>query len=72
MKAILEFDLDNPEDLEHYKRCNKATDILLMLWEFEQKVLKFKHYIPKDIDEVKEKYYELKEEYNISLDELLT
>ena len=33
MKAILEFNLDNPEDVMAHKRATKATDMALVLFE---------------------------------------
>lgn len=34
MKAILEFDLDNPDDKEAHLRCIKSTDMASVLFEF--------------------------------------
>ena len=33
MKAILEFDLNDPDDRMEHLRCVKATDMALVLWE---------------------------------------
>lgn len=33
MKAILEFNLDDPDDQRAHMRCVKATDMALFLWE---------------------------------------
>lgn len=35
MKAILEFDLDNPDDKLAHLRAIKALDMTLVLWEME-------------------------------------
>ena len=32
MKAILEFDLNDPDDTRNHLRCIKATDMALALW----------------------------------------
>lgn len=32
-KAILEFDLNDPDDRMEYMRCNKSLDMALALWE---------------------------------------
>jgi hypothetical protein len=32
MKAILEFDLNDPDDMRNHLRCIKATDMALALW----------------------------------------
>lgn len=34
MKAILEFDLDNHDDVMAHKRCIKAVDMAIVLFEF--------------------------------------
>ena len=36
MKAILEFDLDNPDDMTSYKLCNNAQDMNLFIYELGQ------------------------------------
>ena len=36
MKAILEFDLDNPDDVQAHYRCVMATDMAIALWELSQ------------------------------------
>ncbi len=33
MKAILEFDLDNPEEEQSHLRCIKAKDMAIAIWE---------------------------------------
>ena len=33
MKAILEFNLDEAEDIMSHLRCTKSTDLALALWE---------------------------------------
>ena len=32
MKAILEFDLNDPDDIRSHLRCIKATDMAIALW----------------------------------------
>jgi hypothetical protein len=32
MKAILEFDLNEPDDIKNHLRCVKSTDMALVLW----------------------------------------
>lgn len=44
MKAILEFDLDNPEDLLAYERCNRSLEMAIFMFEFLlNKRKKFQH-----------------------------
>lgn len=35
MKAILEFDLNDPDDVMAHKRCVKALDMALALWDIQ-------------------------------------
>jgi hypothetical protein len=32
MKATIEFDLNEPDDIKNHLRCVKATDMALVLW----------------------------------------
>jgi hypothetical protein len=36
MKAVLKFDLDDPEDKMSHLRCVKATEMMVTLWEMDQ------------------------------------
>jgi len=36
MKAVLEFNLDDPEDKMSHLRCVKATEMMITLWEMDQ------------------------------------
>jgi hypothetical protein len=57
MKAIIKFDLNDPDDIMHHYRTIKATDMALVLW-------KFAHNIKTQIEgEIEQK--------NLSSDELL-
>jgi uncharacterized NAD(P)/FAD-binding protein YdhS len=40
MKAILQFDLDLPEDKEAHLRATKATDAYLVIWDMFQELRK--------------------------------
>lgn len=35
MKAVLEFDLNDPDDQNRFEICNKALDMGLILWEIK-------------------------------------
>jgi hypothetical protein len=40
MKAILEFDLNEPDDDRHHKMCVDARDMSVFLWDVEQQVFR--------------------------------
>lgn len=40
MEAILKFNLDNVDDVMAHKRCTKALDMALVLWEIEHNLYK--------------------------------
>lgn len=79
MKAILEFDLNEPEDVVAHKRAVKALDLILALWDMDQYLRSQTKYAPDSMSsevwdalaDVREKLHEIKTEYNISFDELL-
>jgi len=68
MKGILEFDLDNPDDLESYNLCNNAANMYSCLFEFDQKLRSMcKHTDNKEACEIRDLLYEYLNQYNISL-----
>jgi hypothetical protein len=79
-KAILEFDLNEPEDIQAHKRAVKAVDLSLALWDIEQYLRGQLKYNDENLtseaydalDKAKDKFYEILDEYNISLDELIS
>lgn len=78
-KAILEFDLNEPEDVVAHKRAVKALDLISVLWDMDQYLRSQTKYAPDSMPEevydalqtARDKLYEIKSEYNISFDELL-
>jgi hypothetical protein len=36
MKAVLKFDLSNPEDQQEFYRVNKSLNMAVAIWEFDQ------------------------------------
>lgn len=40
MKAILEFDLNEPQDVAHHKMCVDSPDMVKFLWDVEQDILR--------------------------------
>jgi hypothetical protein len=79
MKAILEFDLNEPDDVHAHKRCVQALDLAIMLWDIEGELRKLTKYAPDsmsqetydELDKFRTWFYETMNEKNISLDDLL-
>lgn len=80
-KAILEFDLNEPDDREAHKRAVKSLDLVLALWDMDQYLrsqIKYGDEIEltdeqfTTLDEIKEKLHQILSEYNISFDELIS
>jgi hypothetical protein len=78
-KAILEFDLNDPDDTLAYNRCNKSLDMALALWELCHNSCKGLLYNceAKEMNSheavymVFDRIYEILQENNINLDELI-
>jgi hypothetical protein len=76
-KAILEFDLTEPGDVNEHYRMVKSLDLVLFLWDFDNYMRgKLKHGdLPeggyKVLDEARKEFYDLMNQRNISLNELL-
>ena len=79
MKAVLEFNLDDHDDETAYTRCVKAKDMALAIWDIEQYLRGKTKHAPdsmsdktyKELQEVRQKFYLILNEYNIDTDELL-
>jgi hypothetical protein len=73
MKAILKFDLDNPEDKIDHLRCVHSTDMAMFIWELKHNFWrKWKHdETDFNLDNYKDALYELMQEYNINIDNLI-
>ncbi len=78
-KAILEFDLSNPDDVTDYKRVNQALDMAIALWDIDQYLRTQTKYAPDSmpqeaydaLSEAREKFYQILNERNINMDEIL-
>lgn len=77
MKAILNFDFDNVDDMQFHKRCIKSTDMAILLWDIKYNLTRK---IISNLENNTEKCYEeamieelntLFEENNIIIDELI-
>jgi len=75
MKAILKFNLDEPEDITSFARANKAQDYFLALWDIGEQLRSWeKHgHCFKDADDalsqIREDFYRVINHFNINLDE---
>jgi hypothetical protein len=68
MKAIIEFDLNDTDDLQSYNLCKNAANMHSCLHEFDQKLRSMcKHTDNEAACEIRELLYEYLNEYNISL-----
>jgi hypothetical protein len=78
MKAVLEFDLDNRDDDLAHKRCVKALDMALLLFDFINAKKQIEYQLDekaidryKTLDLVYKKFFDLCEEYVINIDSLV-
>lgn len=77
-KAILEFDLNEPEDRNEHERMMKSLDLCLALWDIDQYLrsqTKYNDNLTQEqydvLDLARTKFYEIMNERSISLDDLL-
>jgi hypothetical protein len=78
-KAILEFDLNDPDDRMEYMRCNKSLNMALALWEITHTTKKGLGYSMegKNMDQyetlefVFERIYEIINDHTINLYEIV-
>ncbi len=79
MKAILEFDLDNPDDKMSHLRCVKATEMMITLWEIDQHLRSLTKYAPDttsdetydELVKVRGRLHEIMDENGISFEGLI-
>jgi hypothetical protein len=82
-KAILEYDLTDPDDKMEFERTTKSLDMALALWEFGYNTKKsFQQKLEandktKDeeyelLDKVYERFWEILNEHNINIDNLIS
>ena len=77
MNAQLTFKL--PEEQEEFNRCTHADNLCSFIWEFEQWLRREAKYVDLDgvkaedyIDKIRDKWWEMKGEEGVNLDELWT
>jgi hypothetical protein len=63
MKAILEFDLSDPNEIEEFKRVNKALYMALALLEIDKLEMSRKQ---------RKQFLAILDEYNINLEDIIT
>ena len=77
MKAILEFDLEDNEDVRAHLRCVKSLDLSLVVWELmtnsKKSILSQSQSedFMEGVEAVFEKVHELLEKYNINIEEIV-
>jgi hypothetical protein len=76
MRAIIEFDLDEPTDIEAHKRFTNLNAVYVALWEFDQEMRRRIKYNTEEyngdqldaLDKLREKFYEILNENQIKID----
>lgn len=76
MKAIIEFNLDEPDDIDAHKRFTNMNAVYLALLEFDQEMRSIIKYNTKDyngeqldaLDKMRERFHEILNENQIKLD----
>jgi hypothetical protein len=78
MKATLEFNMDEIDDVTAHKRAIKSLDVLFVLSDFDNHLrseLKYNENLSEVeydlLDKTREKLYQIMNEHNVSIDELL-
>jgi len=78
-KAILEFDLNEPDDVTAHKQAVKALDMAIVLWDMDQYLrnqLKYNDKITGEVydalDKAREQLRGFMNEHNVDLDELIS
>ena len=66
MKATLEFNMDEPEDVMAHLRCAKSLDMALALWDISQA-----GYKDLSLEDYKSEVLQAFNKYNINLDDLI-
>jgi len=78
MKAILEFDLNEPDDIQAHMRCVKSLDLVLFILKIEGELRgKLKHGNLTDcqyetLDKFRDEFYQEMNQRGINLDELVS
>jgi hypothetical protein len=76
MRAIIEFDLDEPTDIEAHKRFTNLSGVYIALWEFDQEMRRQIKYNTQEyngeqldaLDKLRSKFYEILNDNQIKID----
>ena len=73
MKAIIEFDLNEPDDVANHRRFTKSLDMAIALWYISQlrkdlEALEDRNDL--NVESVIDKIYTILNDHNINIDEL--
>ncbi len=76
MKAVIEFDLNEPEDIEAHKRFTNLNAVYIALWEFDQEMRSQIKYNSQNyngdqldaLDKLRDKFYEILNDNNVKID----
>lgn len=76
MRAIIEFDLDEPTDIEAHKRFTNLNAVYIALWEFDQEMRRQIKYNTQEyngdqldaLDKLRDKFYEILNDNNVKID----
>jgi hypothetical protein len=76
MRAIIEFDLDEPTDIEAHKRFTNLNAVYVALWEFDQEMRRQIKYNTQEyngeqldaLDKLRDKFYEILNDNQIKID----
>ena len=71
MKAKIEFNLDDPDDIFQFNVHNKAQDMALVLWDIDQWLRSEIKYKDKPYDEVREELSNIMDDREINLDTIM-
>lgn len=71
MKAILEFDLSDPEDRMEHLRCIKSFNMSLAIWDIINKIkYKYREESTIPIEDLQYDIHSILDEYNINIEEI--
>jgi hypothetical protein len=76
MRAIIEFDLDEPTDIEAHKRFTNLNGVYVALWELDQEMRRQIKYNTQEyngeqldaLDKLRDKFYEILNDNNVKID----
>lgn len=77
MKATLEFDLNEQDDVYAHKRCVKALDLALVLFEYEQYLRERLKYsassseVHAELEKAQGRFYMILDQHSVSTGDLL-